>query len=111
MNKTRTIIIDGIEIQTSLTGVEIAGLVQRNKELEQQVKKQKEVIDKAMYKWIIEKFYGDSMVSTSKDGFKTYNQCLEDVLKHTTIDSAFRIAFEKEVLTLNIKIEKVESDE
>ena len=46
MDKTRTIIIDGIEIQTSLTGVEIAGLVQRNKELEQQVKKQKEVIDK-----------------------------------------------------------------
>lgn len=45
MNKTRTIIIDGIEIQTSLTGVEIAGLVQRNKELEQQCKKQKEVID------------------------------------------------------------------
>lgn len=48
MNKTRTIIIDGIEIQTSLTGVEIAGLVQRNKELEQQCKKQKEVIDKAI---------------------------------------------------------------
>ena len=46
MNKTRTIIIDGIEIQTSLTGVEIAELVQRNKELEQQVKKQKEVIDR-----------------------------------------------------------------
>lgn len=46
MNKTRTIIIDGIEIQTSLTGVEIAGLVQRNKELEQQCKKQKEVIDR-----------------------------------------------------------------
>lgn len=46
MDKTRTIIIDGIEIQTSLTGVEIAGLVQRNKELEQQVKKQKEVINK-----------------------------------------------------------------
>ena len=49
MDKTRTIIIDGIEIQTSLTGVEIAGLVQRNKELEQQVKKQKEVIDKAIH--------------------------------------------------------------
>ena len=31
-----------------------------------------------MFKWIIEKFYGDSMVSTSKDGFKTYNECLED---------------------------------
>lgn len=45
MNKTRTIIIDGIEIQTSLTGVEIAELVQRNKELEQQVKRSKEVID------------------------------------------------------------------
>ena len=48
MNKTRTIIIDGIEIQTSLTGVEIAGLVQRNKELQQQCKKQKEVISRAI---------------------------------------------------------------
>lgn len=66
---------------------------------------------KINYKWTIEKFYGDSMVSTSKDGFKTYNQCLEDVLKHTTIDIAFRSAYEKEVLTLNIKIDKVESDE
>lgn len=71
MDKTRTIIIDGIEIQTSLTGVEIADLEQKNKELiqkikfneksrrkmqqslmkqidtlEPQVKKQKEVIDK-----------------------------------------------------------------
>ena len=35
-----------------------------------------------MFKWIIEKFYDDSMVSTSKDGFKTYNECLEDLLKH-----------------------------
>lgn len=66
---------------------------------------------KINYKWTIEKFYGDSIVSTSKDGFKTYNQCLEDVLKHTNIDSAFRSAYEKEILTLNIKIEKVESDE
>lgn len=64
---------------------------------------------KINYKWTIEKFYGNSMVSTSKDGFKTYNQCLEDVLKHTNIDSAFRSAYEKEILTLNIKIEKVES--
>jgi hypothetical protein len=46
MNKTRTIIIDGIEIQTSLTGVEIADLEQKNKELIQQIKTQKEVIDK-----------------------------------------------------------------
>lgn len=70
MDRTRTIIIDGIEIQTSLTGVEIADLEQKNKELiqkikfneksrrkmqqslmeqidnlEQQVQKQKEVID------------------------------------------------------------------
>lgn len=64
-----------------------------------------------MYKWIIEKFYGNTMVSTAKDGFKTYNQCLEDVLKHTNIDSAFRSAYEKEISVLNIKIEKVESDE
>lgn len=73
MDKTRTVIIDGIEIQTSLTGVEIADLEQKNKELiqkikfneksrrkmqqsltkridtlEQQAKKQKEVIDKAI---------------------------------------------------------------
>ena len=33
MNKIRTIMIDGIEIQTSLTGVEIAGLVQRNESI------------------------------------------------------------------------------
>lgn len=63
------------------------------------------------YKWTIEKFYGNSIVSTSKDGFKTYNQCLEDVLRHTTIDIAFRSSYEKEISTLNIKIEKVESDE
>lgn len=64
-----------------------------------------------MYKWIIEKFYGDTMASTAKDGFKTYNQCLEDVLKHTTIDIAFRGAYEAEITNLIIKIEKVESDE
>ena len=61
---------------------------------------------KINYKWTIEKFYGDSMVSTSKDGFKTYNQCLEDVLKHTTIDIAFRSAYEAEIKNLIIKIEK-----
>lgn len=46
MKKTRTIMIDGIEIQTSLTGVEIAGLVQRNEELKQLVKKQQKKISK-----------------------------------------------------------------
>ena len=61
-----------------------------------------------MFKWIIEKFYGDSMVSTSKDGFKTYNECLEDLLKHRNIDSAFRSCYEKEVTSLNIKIKKVD---
>lgn len=66
---------------------------------------------KINYKWTIKKYYDNTMVSTTKDGFKTYNQCLEDVLKHTNIDSAFRSAYEKEVLTLNIKIEKVEGDE
>lgn len=75
MNKIRTIMIDGIEIQTSLTGIEIADLEQKNKELinkikfneksrrkmqqslmkqidelEQQVQKQKEVIEKIVYK-------------------------------------------------------------
>ena len=46
MDKVRTIIIDGVEIQTSLTAVEISSLQQKNQELEQQVKKQKEVIDR-----------------------------------------------------------------
>ena len=60
-----------------------------------------------MFKWVIEKFYGESMVSTSKDGFETYNECLEDLLKHRNIDSAFRSWYEKEITSLNIKIEKV----
>lgn len=71
MNRTRIIIVDGIEIHTSLSATEIADLEQKNKELinkikfneksrrkmqqslmkqinelEQQCKKQKEVIDK-----------------------------------------------------------------
>lgn len=66
---------------------------------------------KINYKWTIEKFYGNSMVSTTKGGFKTYNQCLEDVLRHTTINNAFRSAYEKEISVLDIKIKKVESDE
>ena len=61
-----------------------------------------------MFKWVIEEFYGDSMVSTSKDGFETYNECLEDLLKHRNIDSAFRSWYEKEITSLNIKIEKVD---
>lgn len=61
-----------------------------------------------MFKWVIEKFYGESMVSTSKDGFETYNECLEDLLKHRNIDSAFRNCYEKEITSLNIKIEKVD---
>ena len=65
---------------------------------------------KINYKWTIEKFYEDTMVSTSKDGFKTYIQCLEDVLKHTNIDSAFRSAYEAEIINLIIKIEKVGDD-
>lgn len=61
-----------------------------------------------MFKWVIEKFYGDSIVSTSKDGFETYNECLEDLLKHRNIDSAFRSCYEKEITSLNIKIENVD---
>lgn len=63
-----------------------------------------------MFKWVIEKFYSDSMVSTSKDGFETYNECLEDLLKHRNIDSAFRSCYEKEITSLNITIEKVGDD-
>lgn len=66
---------------------------------------------KINYKWTIKKYYDDSVVITSKDGFETYNQCLEDVLRHTTINNAFRSAYEKEISVLDIKIKKVESDE
>ena len=38
MKKVRTIIIDGIEIQTSLSAVEIADLVQKNQELNNKIK-------------------------------------------------------------------------
>lgn len=66
---------------------------------------------KINYKWTIKKYYDDNVVITSKEGFETYNQCLEDVLRHTTINNAFRSAYEKEILTLNIKIEEVDNDE
>lgn len=61
-----------------------------------------------MFKWVIEKFYGDSMVSTSKDGFVTYNECLEDLLKYRNLNIVFRSWYEKEITFLNIKIEKVD---
>lgn len=73
MSRTRIIIVDGVEIHTSLSAIEIADLEQKNKELinkikfneksrrkmqqslmkqiddlEQQCKKQKKVIDKAI---------------------------------------------------------------
>lgn len=37
MNKVRTIFVDGVEIQTSLTAVEIASLQQENQELKNQI--------------------------------------------------------------------------
>lgn len=41
MNKVRTIIIDGVEIQTSLSAVEIADLHQKNQELKKENEKNK----------------------------------------------------------------------
>ena len=80
MNKTRTIIIDGIEIQTSLTGVEIAELVQRNKELEQQVKKQKEVIDRLNF-IKNRKNQGASQENINKMAIEFVNSYLKEVSK------------------------------
>ncbi len=45
MNKVRTIIIDGVEIQTSLTAVEISSLQQKNQELEQENQQLQERIE------------------------------------------------------------------
>lgn len=46
--KVRTIVIDGIEIQTDLHAVEIADLPKKLAEVEKENKKYKEVIDKAI---------------------------------------------------------------
>lgn len=80
MNKTRTIIIDGIEIRTSLTGVEIAGLVQRNKELQQQVKKQKEVIDKAR-QCIKDFLCSEEYINVDGDAIANNYENILDILK------------------------------
>ena len=80
MNKTRTIIIDGIEIRTSLTGVEIAGLVQRNKELQRQVKKQKEVIDKAR-QCIKDFLCSEEYINVDGDAIANNYENILDILK------------------------------
>ena len=45
MNKARTIIIDGVEIQTNLSAIEIASLPQKNAELQQRIDKAIEYIN------------------------------------------------------------------
>lgn len=87
MDKTRTIIIDGIEIQTSLTGVEIADLTQKNKELEQQCKKQKEVIDRILNETketrnILNNNRDNNMLS--KSCLLSYLEIVEDLLKEVS---------------------------
>lgn len=44
MNKTRIIIVDGIEIHTSLSATEIADLEQKNKELKKQLENKYEKV-------------------------------------------------------------------
>ena len=63
-----------------------------------------------MYRWIIKKYYDDinNYVSTSKDGFDSYNQCLEDMLKHRNIDIAFRDTFEKQIKKVEMIVEKLQ---
>ena len=45
MNKVRTIIIDGVEIQTNLSAVEIADLHQKNQELKKQLEEINKMIE------------------------------------------------------------------
>ena len=82
MNKIRTIMIDGIEIQTSLTGVEIAGLVQRNEELKQLVKKQKEVIDRI--KEFIKELYDNTDDTTCYEIDRNRKEELLEILKEVS---------------------------
>lgn len=87
MNKIRTIMIDGIEIQTRLTGVEIAGLVQRNEELKQLVKKQQEVIDRILNETketrnILNNNRDNNMLS--KSCLLSYLEIIEDLLNEVS---------------------------
>lgn len=77
MNKIRTIMIDGIEIQTSLTGVEIAGLVQRNEELKQLVKKQQKKISKVT---TLIKKYGKYDGEKCTQGFQMWSADFNKIL-------------------------------
>ena len=102
MNRTRIIIVDGIEIHTSLSATEIADLEQKNKELinkikfneksrrkmqqslmkqindlEQQCKKQKEVIDKVMN--LIKK-YGKYDGEKCTQGFQMWSADFNKIL-------------------------------
>lgn len=118
MKKTRTIMIDGIKIQTSLTGVEIAGLVQRNEELKQLVKKQQKKISKVT---TLIKKYGKYDGEKCTRGFQMYsadfNKIL-DILKNTNqVLPKSNASFVKQIKKLNKEnyfddlFEKVESDE
>lgn len=77
MKKTRTIMIDGINIQTSLTGVEIAGLAQRNEELKQLVKKQQKKISKVT---TLIKKYGKYDGEKCTRGFQMYSADFNKIL-------------------------------
>ena len=78
MKKTRTIMIDGINIQTSLTGVKIAGLAQRNEELKQLVKKQQKKISKVT---TLIKKYGKYDGEKCTRGFHMYSADFNKILE------------------------------
>lgn len=56
---TRTIVVDGVEIQTSLTAVEIASLQQENQELKKQLEEKNKT--KIFVEQNLEEAYGDGL--------------------------------------------------
>lgn len=62
-----------------------------------------------MYKWSIKIYYKTgSSTGVSKDNFSSYEKCLEDLLRHKNIDTAFRKAYEEEIIGVDFKVERVD---
>lgn len=64
--------------------------------------------EKINYKWVITKYYKESSYVITKDGFETYNDCVEDMLKHRNIDCAFRKGLECEITSIKMEVLKEE---
>lgn len=73
-NKVRTIIIDGVEIQTSLSAIEIADLPIKNAELQQENKLLRDRIRQGSSIYVIHNFEPDTNIVDLIDLLKDYEK-------------------------------------